>query len=349
VSSPCQQAHSPCVWFSYQTGRIDPDWILKNLSFYLPPGRLGLGRTGSKTTLARLLRLYDPKGSVSLGVTVDQTRCKRCGSMWDWSPDVAISNQRAITSPFFDPRSMTTNSYALDVLGLSAWLHSLPGLDTPLGSDSGGLSAGQAQLRLCSYFCKTCLVILDEASSRLDPTTEALIERAVNRLLQGRTGIIIPAWRRCGRSHLDFRKRPDRRIWSPRNLSQQFRFCPVGPDRVDGRISVTEQDGSNQNKTGLRLEILWRLMRYQPKLYVIDSIFWILIMGLPAVPGLIIREFSTPSRANLNSASLLDLHCPAAGQRLGANCCRGSPYQKSAALYHQFIGAPQSLRHSQSS
>jgi len=46
-----------------------------------------------------------------------------------------------------------------------------------------------------------------------------------------------------------------------------------------------QQDGSNQNKTGLRLELLWRLMRYQPKLYVIDSIFWILIMGLPAVPG----------------------------------------------------------------
>lgn len=38
-------------------------------------------------------------------------------------------------------------------------------------------------------------------------------------------------------------------------------------------------------------KLLWRLMRYQPKLYVIDSIFWILIMGLPAVPGLIIREF----------------------------------------------------------
>jgi len=37
-------------------------------------------------------------------------------------------------------------------------------------------------------------------------------------------------------------------------------------------------------------KLLWRLMRYQPKLYVIDSIFWILIMGLPAVRG-IIREF----------------------------------------------------------
>jgi len=46
-----------------------------------------------------------------------------------------------------------------------------------------------------------------------------------------------------------------------------------------------QQDGSNQNKTGLRLKLLWRLMRYQPKLYVIDSIFWILIMGLQRYRG----------------------------------------------------------------
>ena len=39
--------------------------------------------------------------------------------------------------------------------------------------------------------CYQCLVILDEASSRLDPATEALIERAVDRLLEGRTGVII--------------------------------------------------------------------------------------------------------------------------------------------------------------
>lgn len=38
-------------------------------------------------------------------------------------------------------------------------------------------------------------------------------------------------------------------------------------------------------------KLLWRMMRYKPKLYLIDSFFWILIMGLPAVPGLIIREF----------------------------------------------------------
>ncbi|MFB2738093.1 ATP-binding cassette domain-containing protein [Umezakia ovalisporum] len=38
-------------------------------------------------------------------------------------------------------------------------------------------------------------------------------------------------------------------------------------------------------------QLLWRLICYKPKLYIIDSIYWILIMGLPALPGLIIREF----------------------------------------------------------
>lgn len=38
-------------------------------------------------------------------------------------------------------------------------------------------------------------------------------------------------------------------------------------------------------------KLLWNLICYQPKLYTTDSIFWVLIMGLPAIPGLIIREF----------------------------------------------------------
>lgn len=195
------------VWFSYHDRNrgeeINPDWILKNLSFYLPPGQvLGLlGRTGSgKTTLARLLlRLYDPqKGSVSLGgVTVDQAPLQALRQHVGLvTQDVQLfqtSVRHNLT--FFDPKIDDNQLlHALDVLGLSAWLRSLPqALDTPLGSDSGGLSAGQAQLlAFARIFIKDPgLVILDEASSRLDPTTEALIERAVNRLLQGRTGIII--------------------------------------------------------------------------------------------------------------------------------------------------------------
>jgi ABC-type multidrug transport system fused ATPase/permease subunit len=67
------------------------------------------------------------------------------------------------------------------------------GLDTDLVSGSGGLSAGQAQLlAFTRIFLKDPgVVILDEASSRLDPATEMLIERAVDHLLADRTGIVI--------------------------------------------------------------------------------------------------------------------------------------------------------------
>jgi ATP-binding cassette, subfamily B, bacterial len=83
---------------------------------------------------------------------------------------------------------------ALDDLGLGDWCRALPeGLDTRLAPGGGGLSAGEAQLLAFArvFLRDPGLVILDEASSRLDPATEARVERAVDRLLAGRTGIII--------------------------------------------------------------------------------------------------------------------------------------------------------------
>ena len=79
---------------------------------------------------------------------------------------------------------------------MSAWLEGLPdGLDTELQSGGGGLSAGQAQLLAFArvFLADPGLVILDEASSRLDPATEQLIEQAMDKLLDPsrRTGIII--------------------------------------------------------------------------------------------------------------------------------------------------------------
>jgi ATP-binding cassette subfamily B protein len=66
-------------------------------------------------------------------------------------------------------------------------------LDSPLAASGQGLSAGEAQLlAFTRVFLKDPgVVVLDEASSRLDPATETLLERAVERLLAGRTGIII--------------------------------------------------------------------------------------------------------------------------------------------------------------
>jgi ATP-binding cassette subfamily B protein len=92
--------------------------------------------------------------------------------------------------------------HALEQLGLGGWYRSLPrGLDTELAGGAGGsgargaggLSAGEAQLlAFARVFLKDPdVVVLDEASSRLDPASEQAIERALDALLRGRTGIVI--------------------------------------------------------------------------------------------------------------------------------------------------------------
>ncbi|MEA5505967.1 ABC transporter ATP-binding protein [Halotia wernerae UHCC 0503] len=180
-----------------------PELILQDISFHLPPGHvLGLlGRTGSgKSTLARLLlRLYDAQsGTIRLGnVLIKQT------PLTDLPKHVGLVTQNVQlfqttvrnNLTFFNQNISDESIYqTLEMLGLSAWLHSLPkDLNTELGPDSTGLSAGQAQLlAFARVFLKDPgLVILDEASSRLDPTTEKLIEKAISQLLIGRTGIII--------------------------------------------------------------------------------------------------------------------------------------------------------------
>jgi ABC-type multidrug transport system fused ATPase/permease subunit len=77
-------------------------------------------------------------------------------------------------------------------------------LDTILGSDGEGLSAGEAQLLA---FCRILLsnpglVILDEASSRLDPLTEGLVEKAIAKLFHNRTALVI-AHRLATIQHVD--------------------------------------------------------------------------------------------------------------------------------------------------
>src|SRR5437867_11308506 len=79
-------------------------------------------------------------------------------------------------------------------VGLSDWLDRLPrGLDTIVASGGTGLSAGEAQLLAFArvFLRDPGLVILDEATSRLDAATERLVEDAVTRLFDGRTAIVI--------------------------------------------------------------------------------------------------------------------------------------------------------------
>ena len=177
--------------------------VLHDMSFSLEPGKtLGLlGRTGSgKTTMSRLLfRFYDPEeGSVRLG-DVDLRELplrdirSRVGLVTQEVQLFQASVRDNLT--LFDSGIVDENIVeTLESLGLGPWLRSLPdGLDSGLAAGGGQLSAGEAQLlAFARVFLKDpdC-VVLDEASSRLDPATEGLIQRAVDRLLADRTGIVI--------------------------------------------------------------------------------------------------------------------------------------------------------------
>jgi len=184
--------------------------VLKDVHFHLAPGEvLGLlGRTGGgKTTLTRLLfRLYDPQsGQVHLstqkggGQLADIRQLplpvlrKRIGMVTQSIELFHASVRDNLT--FFDPTIPDEHILAvIQELGLYRWAAGLKsGLDTVLESGGAGLSAGEAQLLafVRIFLRDPGVVVLDEASSRLDPATERLIERAVDRLITGRTALII--------------------------------------------------------------------------------------------------------------------------------------------------------------
>jgi ATP-binding cassette subfamily B protein len=190
------------IEFSSVSFGYDEQLVIRDVTFRLRPGRvIGLlGRTGSgKTTIGRLLiRLYDPRSGVIRlggtdirGVRLSDLR-RRVGMV---TQDVQLFHAPVRDNlTFFDP-SVSDGEIleVLDYLGLDRWYRGLPhGLDTVLSS-RGGLSAGEAQLLAFArvFFKDPGLVVLDEASSRLDPATEVLIERAVDVLLENRTAVII--------------------------------------------------------------------------------------------------------------------------------------------------------------
>jgi ATP-binding cassette, subfamily B, bacterial len=181
----------------------DGPTVLHDVSVDIPPrSRVAVvGETGSgKTTFAKLLtRLMDPAtGRVLIDgvdlreVSFDSLRERvvmvpQEGFLFDDTLGANVRYGRPAASDG-DVR------LALTELGLADWLDGLPrGLETPVGQRGESLSAGERQLVALAraYLADPDLLVLDEATSAVDPATEVRLARALEGLTRGRTAVTI--------------------------------------------------------------------------------------------------------------------------------------------------------------
>jgi putative ABC transport system ATP-binding protein len=187
------------VGFSYPTGGE----VLRDVTVDIPVGsRIAVvGETGSgKTTFAKLLvRLLDPsRGSVSVG-GVDAKKLPLAelrervafvpqeGFLFD---DTVAGNVR-YGRPEADDAEVWS---AFHELGLGEWVVGLPqGLDTRVGERGSNLSSGERQLvaLVRAWIGSPDLLVLDEATSAVDPALDVALRQAMEHLIEGRTSVTI--------------------------------------------------------------------------------------------------------------------------------------------------------------
>ncbi len=170
------------------------------LSFAIGRSYAVIGRTGSgKSTLAKVLTrsVEVPRGAVFLGSTdildLDIDELRRWVAMVPQRTEI-VAGTLAENVALFDPDLLEPAARAIEELGLSSWIADLPdGMQTRLGDGGYVLSAGQEQLVAFARILvrDPRVVILDEATARLDPVTESRVHQATERLLRDRIGIVI--------------------------------------------------------------------------------------------------------------------------------------------------------------
>jgi ATP-binding cassette subfamily B multidrug efflux pump len=187
------------VWFAYN----DEDWILKDVSFTVQPGErvAFVGHTGAgKTTITNLLlRFYDiQRGQILLdGVDVRQLDLEELRSNFSIVlQDVFLFSGDIATNIRLGNRSITDDELqaAARQVHADTFIQRLPErYGAELRERGSGLSVGQKQLisfaRALAFDPR--VLILDEATSSIDTETELLIRDAVERLMEGRTSLVV--------------------------------------------------------------------------------------------------------------------------------------------------------------
>ncbi|MFT4088944.1 MAG: ABC transporter ATP-binding protein [Gordonia sp. (in: high G+C Gram-positive bacteria)] len=187
------------VGFSYTDGA--PAMSEVNVHIAAGTRTAVVGETGSgKSTFAKLMvRLVDPdSGSVALhGVDLREVATGELRSRTALVPQEGyLFDGTLLDNLRFGDSQITSDQVtdAIEALGLSGWLSELRGgLETPVGQRGESLSAGERQLvaLVRTYLADPDLLVLDEATSSVDPALEVEIVSALERLLSGRTSVII--------------------------------------------------------------------------------------------------------------------------------------------------------------
>ena len=201
------------VWFAYGNREVEaegqpaaeaqPDWVIRDLSFTVAPGeKLAIvGHTGAgKTTVINLLmRFYEAqRGRILVdGIPIEQLR------MQDLRARIGL----VLQDIFLFSKSVDYNvrlgsggigaarvADALEAVGATPFVERLPdGSAQELGERGASLSVGERQLlsfaRALAF--DPGILVLDEATSSVDSEIEARIEEATDRLMRGRTSLVI--------------------------------------------------------------------------------------------------------------------------------------------------------------
>jgi ATP-binding cassette subfamily B protein len=188
------------VWFSYNG---DDDYVLKNISFELQIGKrialAGVTGGGKSTIVSLLLRLYDPqKGRITVDGIDIRDICKD-----DLRRRFALVLQDIILFPGDVASNISLESDGTPdekiiaparIVEADRFIGRLPnGYRTEVSEKGANFSRGERQLLSFAraLYANPDILILDEATSSVDPETERTIQQSMHRLLAGRTSLVI--------------------------------------------------------------------------------------------------------------------------------------------------------------